>query len=65
MERCLFVIVDFICITSVNIPIFKGIEMCVGSVFCFQFLVCLVMFLIVFYEPELGVLAFVENGFER
>ena len=49
MERSLFIEIDVFCVASVNVLLFKSIEMSVRGILCFQFTVCFIIFLVVLF----------------
>ena len=64
MERGIFVKVYLPCVASINVAFLECTEAGVGSIVAFQLTICLVYSLIIFDEPEICVLTFIEYGFE-
>ena len=65
MERCFFVKRNPVGITSVDVPFLESTETCIRGKFFFQFLVCFIYRLVIAYQPEIRLLTFLKDNFER
>ena len=65
MERCFFIKRNPVGIASVDVPFFEGTETCIRGKLFFKFPVCFIYGLIVAYQPEISLLTFLKDNFER
>ena len=64
MERGFFIKRNMVGVAAVYFSVLKCLEACVGSIVSFQFAVGLVLRLIVFDQPDVGISSPVEYRFE-
>lgn len=64
MIGCFFIKLDPIGVASEYASVLESIEMTVWCIVALEFAVSLVYGLVVFDKPEVGMLTFVEYGFE-
>ena len=65
MERRFFVKRNPVGITSVDVPFLESTETCIRGKFFFQFLVCFIYRLVIAYQPEIRLLTFLKDNFEK